>query len=74
MYCKTIATGNGAAIPGGPLSALTVMANTPPPWAGGLKAGQVVTTGSCTGMPALASGREVVAEFGTLGDVRISFT
>jgi 2-keto-4-pentenoate hydratase len=70
---REIATGTGNSIPGGgPIHALTTLANNPPPWAGGLKAGQIVTTGSCTGMPPL-NGREVVADFGTLGDVRITF-
>jgi 2-keto-4-pentenoate hydratase len=71
---KRIAGGNGAVVPNGPLAALTVLANNAPPWSGGLKAGQIVTTGSCTGMPPLGGGREVVADFGTLGEVRISFT
>lgn len=70
---REIATGSGNSVPGGgPVHALTTLANNPPPWAGGLKAGQIITTGSCTGMPPL-SGREVVADFGSLGDVRISF-
>lgn len=72
---KIIMTGDGAKIPGGgPVHALVTLANNPPAWSGGLKAGQVVTTGSCTGMPPLGEGREVVADFGTLGEVRISFT
>lgn len=72
---KTIMTGDGAKVPGGgPVHALVTLANNPPPWSGGLKAGQVVTTGSCTGMPPLGQGREVVADFGALGEVRISFT
>ncbi|MBM3537629.1 MAG: hypothetical protein FJX55_07305 [Alphaproteobacteria bacterium] len=72
---REIAIGTGNSIPGGgPVHALTTLANNPPPWSGGLKAGQIVTTGSCTGMPPLGNGREVVAEFGTLGDVRIAFT
>lgn len=71
---REIATGTGNSIPGGgPMHALTTLANNPPPWAGGLKAGQIVTTGSCTGMPPLGNGREVVADFGSLGDVRIAF-
>jgi 2-keto-4-pentenoate hydratase len=71
---NTIMTGDGAKIPGGgPVHALVTLANNPPPWAGGLKAGQVVTTGSCTGMPPLGGGREVVADFGALGEVRIDF-
>ncbi len=71
---KEIAKGNGAVVPNGPLAALVVMANNPPPWSGGLKAGQIVTTGSAIGMPPLAGGREVVAEFGSLGEVRVSFS
>jgi 2-keto-4-pentenoate hydratase len=71
---KTVITGDGAKIPGGgPVHALVTLANNPPAWAGGLKAGQVITTGSCTGMPPL-EGREVAADFGSLGEVRISFT
>lgn len=71
---KTIATGDGAKVPGGgPVHALVTLANNPPPWSGGLKAGQVVTTGSCTGMPPLEGGRDVVADFGSLGEVRIGF-
>ncbi len=70
---REIATGSGNSIPGGgPVHALTTLANNQPSWAGGLKAGQIVTTGSCTGMPPL-DGREVVADFGSLGDVRIAF-
>jgi len=71
---REIATGTGDNVPGGgPVHALTVLANNPPPWTDGLKAGQVVTTGSCTGMPPLDGGRDVVADFGSLGEVRITF-
>lgn len=71
---REIATGTGDNVPGGgPVHALVTLANNPPPWTGGLTAGQVVTTGSCTGMPPLDDGREVVADFGFLGDVRIVF-
>lgn len=70
---KPIATGTGAAVTGGPLAALVVLANNAPPWSGGLKAGQVVTTGSCIGMPPLGAGCQVVADYGALGSVRITF-
>lgn len=69
------ATGKGSTVPGGPLAALVTMANNPPPWSGGLKAGQAVTTGAAALTEQLAPGpHEVVVEFGSLGDVRLSLT
>ena len=62
-------------VPGGPINALVALANNPPPWSGGLKAGQAVTTGAAALTQQLAPGpHEVVAEFGTLGEVRLSLT
>ncbi|HEX9463285.1 MAG TPA: hypothetical protein VGB82_11865 [Alphaproteobacteria bacterium] len=72
---KVVATGKGSTIPGGPLNALVTLANNPPAWSGGLKAGQAVTTGAAALTPQLEPGaHEVVAEFGALGEVRISLT
>ena len=72
---KTMATGKGSTVPGGPLAALVTMANNPPPWSGGLKAGQAITTGAAALTEQLAPGpHEVVAEFGALGEVRVSLT
>jgi 2-keto-4-pentenoate hydratase len=72
---KAVASGKGSTVPGGPLSALVTMANNPPPWSGGLKAGQAVTTGAAALTEQLAPGpHEVAVEFGALGDVRLSLT
>ncbi len=72
---KVAATGKGSTVPGGPLAALVTMANNPPAWSGGLKAGQVVTTGAAALTEQLPPGpHEVVVEFGSLGEVKVSLT
>ena len=72
---KVAATGKGSTVPGGPLAALVTMANNQPAWSGGLKAGQVVTTGAAALTEQLSPGpHEVVVEFGPLGDVKVSLT
>ncbi len=72
---KVAAMGKGSVVPGGPLHALLTLANNPPPWSGGLKAGQAVTTGAAALTQQLEPGaHEVVVDFGTLGDVRLSLT
>lgn len=72
---KVAATGTGSRVPGGPLAALVTMANNPPPWSGGLKAGQAITTGAAALTEQLTPGpHEVVVEFGPVGEVRISLT
>lgn len=68
------AAGSSAAILGNPLAAVLILANAQPPVAGGLKAGQIVTTGSCTGITAIEPGEEAVADFGPLGQVRVALT
>lgn len=40
----------------------------------GLKAGDIITTGSCTGMKPVAPGDEASADFGPLGQVNVKFT
>lgn len=40
---------------------------------GGLKAGQVITTGSCTGLPLAKAGDSVTTRFEGLGEVTVSF-
>jgi 2-keto-4-pentenoate hydratase len=39
----------------------------------GLKAGDIVSTGTCTGIAAVRPGDEAVADFGQLGRVEITF-
>ena len=52
---------------GDPLRLLVWLANEGARSLGGLRAGQWVTTGSCTGTVLVAPGSEVVAEFPGLG-------
>ena len=55
------------------LATLTWLANHLSQRAIGLKAGDIVTTGTCTTPPAIAPGDRVVAEFVDLGQVRVAF-
>jgi 2-keto-4-pentenoate hydratase len=67
-----VAWGIGAAILGDPLLALVELASTPPVWTR-LTAGQIVTTGSCTGMTSVTGPCTAKADFGPLGTVEIRF-
>lgn len=69
---KEAARGTGAAILGDPLAAVVVLANTQPPVGAGLEAGQIVTTGTCTGMTVVQAGEEIIADFGVLGTVALT--
>jgi 2-keto-4-pentenoate hydratase len=66
-----ITRGPAARILGNPLKAVTALANAQPLPAGGLIAGQIVTTGTCTTPLPLQRG-EYVADFGVLGTVHLS--
>lgn len=68
----TIAAGTGARILGDPVLALLALANAQPLPAP-LRAGQIVTTGTCTGMLPVGPG-EYVGDFAALGSVAVSFT
>jgi len=69
-----LARGNGRPIlDGDPVGALLLLANAQPPGYGGLRAGQFVTTGSCTGAVAVPGPCAVEADFGALGVVRLRF-
>lgn len=69
-----LARGNGRTIlDGDPVGALLLLANAQPPGYGGLRAGQFVTTGSCTGAVAVPGACAVEADFGALGVVRLRF-
>jgi 2-keto-4-pentenoate hydratase len=41
---------------------------------GGLKAGQIVTTGSCTGLPFAKPGDRAIVTFEHLGTAQVTFT
>jgi 2-keto-4-pentenoate hydratase len=69
---KEAARGTGAAIKGDPLLAVVDLANAPPPWTV-LRAGQIVTTGSCTGVVKIPGPCTVKADHGPLGSVEVVF-
>jgi 2-keto-4-pentenoate hydratase len=62
--------GNSARILGNPLLAVVALANAQPLPAGGLKRGQIVTTGTCTA-PIPPRRGVYVGEFGALGTLRL---
>lgn len=61
--------GNGANVLGDPLTALTWIANELRVYAGGLRAGEIVTTGTCVVPFAIAPGDHIKADFGAFGSV-----
>jgi 2-keto-4-pentenoate hydratase len=63
--------GSSARILGDPLLAVVALANAQPLPAGGLKKGQIVTTGTCTDPIELQRG-DYAAEFGPLGVLRMT--
>lgn len=64
----------GRANPGGEMLRLVAwLANEGTRWAGGLRTGQVVTTGSWTGKDYVAPGTEVAAQFARCGTVTLRF-
>lgn len=70
---KVVAEGCGGNALGDPLAALTWLANALSARGQGLKAGEIVNTGTCTTLISAAPGDEVHATFGALGDVRVTF-
>jgi 2-keto-4-pentenoate hydratase len=65
--------GSGANVLGDPRVALTWLANDRSKRGGGLRTGDVITTGTCITPLAVAAGDKVVADFGTLGRVAANF-
>lgn len=65
--------GSGREVLGHPLHALAWLANRRAAEGAPLKAGDIVTTGSCTGMTVIAAGTTHTADFGPLGQVEVSF-
>ena len=66
-------SGSGAAVLGHPLNSLAWLANTLCEQGKALKAGDLVSTGVCTDVYKAAPGDRIVADFGTLGSVEVSF-
>ena len=65
--------GSGADVMGYPLAPLLWLANERRRWGDGLRAGEMVSTGSTTGMLPIKSGQAVHARFGSSAEVRIAF-
>ena len=59
---------------GDPVNAVVWLANHLTGRCGGLKAGQIVTTGSCVGLPFATPGDTARASFDGLGTVEVTFT
>lgn len=68
-----IERGSSARILGNPLLAVIALANAQPLPGSGLKAGQIVTTGTCT-TPIEVSAGKFAAHFGPLGDVEMTLS
>jgi 2-keto-4-pentenoate hydratase len=67
-------TGSGAEVMGDPIMAVVWLANRRNALGDGLRAGEIVSSGTCTGMLAPRPGDVVEARFGALPPVRVSFT
>lgn len=66
-------SGTGARALGDPLNVMVWLANQQSRRGRGLKAGDIVSTGTCTGLDPVAPGDRVSADFGELGTVDIEF-
>ena len=70
-----VASGHsGMLVFGDPVSGVVWLANHPELGPRGLKAGDVVTTGTCTGITPLSPGDEAEADYGALGTVTARFS
>lgn len=66
-------TGTGSRALGDPMNVLLWLANQQSAQGRGLKVGEIVSTGTCTGLDPVAPGDTVSADFGNLGAVEIVF-
>ncbi len=65
--------GNGARALDDPMHVMVWLVNQQSRWGRGMRAGDIVTTGTCTGLDAVNAGDRARADFGTLGSVDIAF-
>ena len=71
---EDIAEGSGRAIlDGDPFGTVVMLANAPPDSSRGLAAGDIVTTGSCTGAPLVPGEGAYRADFARLGSIELVF-
>lgn len=66
-----VANGTGGDVLGHPLNALAWLVDFLGRYGLALKRGDLITTGTCTGMHSAKIGDEVVADLGTLGEARV---
>jgi len=71
---KRVAGGTGSRVLGHPLTALTWLVNDRSERGIALEAGQIITTGTCTGLNFAEEGDEVIAKFGAIGEVQVTIT
>ena len=71
---EVVQTGNGQPVMGDPINSLVWMAKTLADQGMALKAGDWVSTGTCTPAIPAAAGSTYTATFGEFGDVSVSFT
>jgi 2-keto-4-pentenoate hydratase len=71
---EIVGRGSGADVMGHPLESLVWLANHLRERGTTLRAGQAVTTGSCTGIAPLPPGTVAVADFGELGTVEVVYS
>ena len=71
---RRVRDGVGANVLGHPLNSLTWLANVLCLEGGGLRAGDLVSTGTCTEIYFAEPGDRLVADFGALGNVEIAFS
>jgi 2-keto-4-pentenoate hydratase len=69
---EIVATGAGRAALGDPRLALHWLVNEVARYAEGIKAGDIVTTGTCVVPVPIEVGDHVIADYGTLGRMSIS--
>ena len=70
---EIVGQGTGAGALGDPVSSLHWLINKRSSQGFGIQAGQIVTTGTCTGNYLASGDCEIAADFGELGEVRVSF-
>ena len=68
---RTCGEGPGARALGDPINVMVWLANQQSRFGRGLKAGDIVATGTCTGLDDVRPGDEVLADFGALGRVEL---
>lgn len=71
---KARRSGSGSEVMGNPLRAVTWLANVRSRSGDGLRAGELISSGTCTGMLLALPGQSMEARFGDLPPVQVTFT